>query len=53
MSTTKPKSGLFKLWGLGAVAVVAIAGGLFLYSKNQDLSKIDDATLLKGLQAKG
>jgi peptidylprolyl isomerase len=53
MSTTKPKSGQFKLWGLGAVAVVAIAGGLFLYSNNQDLSKIDDATLLKGIQAKG
>ena len=48
-----PKSGQFKLWGLGAVAVIAIAGGLFLYSNNQDLSKIDDATLLKGLQAKG
>jgi peptidylprolyl isomerase len=53
MNTIKPKSGQFKLWGLGAVALIAIGGGLFLYSNSQDISKVDDATLLKGLQAKG
>ncbi len=53
MSTTKPKSGQFKIWGLGAAAAIALGGGLFFYNSNQDLSKVDDATLLKGIQAKG